>query len=388
MAASNPPKRTCCQRIRYFLLFPIFVIRLVIGFFRQKNRFLQWRQRLALTYLQVERTTFPEDLQTTTPTGVAIKDYCKKHKLPYRAVTITDIDTVSKAGSGVDVPPPTLHFVTPVPPTEIGPIILYFHGGAYVSPLRGNAHMPFVLRCAMACNAKEIVFLEYSLAPERQYPTQLVQAVLALWYLLTKLSLRAEDIIMAGDSAGGNLAGALLAHIVKPSPYAEPLDLRGGCFRALLFVSPWALLTVDQESFDKNAEMDYIDRPQVLAFLKSWMPKLRDVWADLCEGDGAVEVWDQVFPKQAGSLGLAKKAMVTAGTAEVLLDCCRIFAEVYMKAETVAAGRKTDFGVFARKDFVFAKCEGEVHVEPALDAAVCYWEGITMQAILKWLESV
>ncbi|OJD13469.1 hypothetical protein AJ78_06080 [Emergomyces pasteurianus Ep9510] len=396
MPPSNPSSSnqantlTIRERALYYALFPIFVIRLIIAFFRQNNQYLHWRQRLALTYLQVQRATFPENLQTSNlRTGQVVKNYCTKNKIPYTAVILTDINTESKAGSDVYAPAPSLHFVTPVSATEGRQTLLYFHGGGYVSPMRDVGYMPFVLRCAAACKAKEVVFLEYSLAPEYQYPIQLIQAVAALRYLLKELSLRAEDIIIAGDSSGGNLAGALLAHIVKPSPYAAPLDLGGRHFRTVLFISPWVKMTVDQESYDTNDGKDFIDRVQVLGFKKSWNPNERDVWADLCQGEGAEDVWNLVFPpSERSSSGLVKKAMVTAGTAEVLLDSCQSFSRDRVKAETVPAGQETDFSVFDGKDFVFAECQGEVHVQPALDTAVCYYEGTMMRAILRWLESV
>ena len=54
-----------------------------------------------------------------------------------------------------------------------------------------------------------------------------------------------EDIIVRGDSAVGNLVGALLAHIAKPSPHATPLDLAGKQLRAALFVCPWSIISAD-----------------------------------------------------------------------------------------------------------------------------------------------
>ncbi|KKZ66014.1 hypothetical protein EMCG_08236 [[Emmonsia] crescens] len=394
MATSQPSIKanplTIREKAVFYALIPVFVFRVLTTVSRQTNKYLHWRQKLALAVLQVQRATFPTKQLTSnlrnSLTGSAIEGYCTKHKIPYK--TITDIPTESKTGSGVPVPPSILHFVTPISATADGPTLLYFHGGGYVNPLRAAGHMPFVLRCAAACKAKEVIFLEYALAPEHQYPAQLIQAVAALRYLLNELSLRAEDIIIAGDSAGGNLAGSLLTHIVKPSPYAAPLDIGAGQLRAVLFVSPWTMLAVDQESYETNDGKDYIDRAQVLGVTGKWNPTEGEVWADLSQGEGAKDVWGQVFPSSEESPGLVKKAMVTAGTAEVLLDSCRMFAKDCVKAETVVAGRGMDWSVFDGKDFVVAECEGEVHVQPALDAALGYSEGTMMRAILRWLGSV
>ncbi|KAL2387021.1 hypothetical protein RJZ90_000327 [Blastomyces dermatitidis] len=127
------------------------------------------------------------------------------------------------------------------------------------------------------------------------------------------------------------------------------------------------MMTVDQESYETNDGKDYIDGPIALRFKGVWNPTRGDAWADLCEGEGTDEVWRQVFPASGGPPGLVKKAMVTAGTAEVLLDSCRRFARDCVKAETVVAGRGSDWSAFDRKTFVYAECEGEIHVQPALD---------------------
>ncbi|ODH44295.1 hypothetical protein ACO22_00915 [Paracoccidioides brasiliensis] len=307
-------------------------------------------------------------------------------------VALKDSSTKAQIEPCLHVPQPTLHFVTPPSASETGPILLYFHGGGYVNPLQAPGHMPFALRCAAACKAKEVVFLEYSLAPEHPYPSQLVQAVADLRYLLNELSLRADDIIIAGDSAGGNLTGSLLTHIAKPSPYAAPLDLAGRQLEAVLLVSPWVMLGTNQGSYHTNHRKDFLTLAQENWFKAQWnangIANEEEVWANLCEWEGARDVWNGVFPSSGESQGLVKKAMVTVGTAEVLLDSCRVFAKDCVKAEMVVAQRETDWSVFHGKDFVFAECEGEVHVQPALDLAVKYYEGYMMRAVLSWLESV
>lgn len=282
--------------------------------------------------------------------------------------------------------PPTLHFVTPRDAPQDGPTVLYFHGGGYVNPMRAVGHTPFVLSCAKACKAKEVVFLEYALAPEHPYPAQLIHAVAALRYLLDTHSLKPEQIVVGGDSAGGNLVGSLLAHIGKPSPYAAPLDLKGGQLRAALFVCPWVMMDTEQESFDASNGKDYLDRPSTLAFKGDWSPNEAEVWANLYGADDASKVWQQVFGR--GSPGIVKKAMVTAGTAEVLLDSVRAFSRDHVQAKTIVDGRESDWSAVDGESFVYAECMGEAHVQPALDGAVRYEGGAMTAAIRRWLTSV
>jgi len=253
--------------------------------------------------------------------------------------------------------------------------------------MRAFGHVPFALACAGACKAREIVFLEYALAPEYQYPAQLVQAVAAFRYLLETRSVKVENIMVAGDSAGGNLVGSLLAHLASPSPYAPPVDLAGSRLKAAVFVCPWTMMDVNQETFVTNDGKDYLDKTQALQFKHEWNPNEKEVWANLYDAPDANKVWNQVFGR-GSSQGVVRKALVTTGKAEVMLDSCTAFARDHVHAETVVASRSTDLSVLDRKNFVLVECEDEVHVQPALDAAIGYKEGIMMRSIVRWLEGV
>lgn len=365
--------------------------RLLFGFVIHDKTSLHWRQRLALTYLQAQRASFPirhlRWLARRAPTSRAIQQYCDRQGLRR---TVVKLDTASVGHSivGLDLPPPTLHFVTPSAAAasstnEKAPTLLYFHGGGFVNPLRGSAHMPFIMRCVTACGAKQAVILDYTLAPEHPYPAQFVQAVSTVRYLVDKMGLRPEDIVLAGDSAGGQLVGAVLAHIVKPAPYVPPLAVDGR-FRAALFVSPYVRLPADAAvgSYESNGHKDYLNRPQVDKFNAAWKGKGDEIWANLCGPEGSRDVWSKVVAQ-----GLVEKAMVTVGTAEVFLDCCRLFAQEYLQAETAVITRDTDCGTLKSKNFVLVECEDEAHVQVALDSVVGYPKGPMTRAVMSWLES-
>ena len=364
------------------------VLRWIASFVLKRGSPLHWRQKLAIAFVRAQRAVVPASIRRRNArrvlTGDGIKNYCAKNGLSVKVVTLEAQSTVYKAG--LTVPPPTLHFVTPSSASVTGPTLFYLHGGGYVNPMVGPGHMPMVLACAKACKAREIVFLEYVLAPEYPYPAQLVQVVASFRYLLETRSLKIEDIVVAGDSAGGNLVGSLLAHLAEPSPYAAPVDLAGRQLRAALFICPWTMMHVDQESFTTNESNDYLDRPQALRFKGEWKPDEGEVWANLCEAPDATRVWNKAFGRDGP--GVVSKAMVTAGNAEVLLDSCNIFARDHVHAEMVVADRKTDFSVLDGKAFVSVECEGEVHVQPAVDSFVGYSDGVMMRAITRWLETV
>ena len=300
--------------------------------------------------------------------------------MPVKVIPLDPSDVANES-----TPPPTLHVVIPPSAPSSGPTLLYFHGGGYVNPMRAVGHVPFALSCAAASQAKEVVFVEYSLAPEYQYPTQLIQAIASFRYLVDTLKVSPDEIIIGGDSAGGNMAGALFAHLAVPSPYAAPLNLGGKKVRAALFVCPWTSMSVDFDSYETNDGKDYLNRRQAVEFKDAWNPKEADVWANLLGAKGSTETWDQVFGRN-DSPGLVERAMVVVGTAEVLLGDCRTFGQNHLRGEKVVGGRGADWTALDEQPFVYVECESEVHVQAALDSAVGYEGGAMTCAILHWLK--
>ncbi len=370
----------------------ISVARWLLTFVSHKNPALHWRQRLALAFLQAQRASFPTShlrwLLRRVSTREAILQYSSKNSISHETIIIDDATAASSVGD-FDVPPPTLH-VLDAPAAmqdDAGPTLLYFHGGGFVNPLRGAAHMPFIMRCATACRATQVVILEYALAPEHPYPAQLVQCVMALRYLLEETNVRPGNLVLAGDSAGGQLVGAVLAHIAKPSPYAASVRIEGK-FRAALLVSPFVRLPTNTEagSYESNDGRDYLNQPQVDGFKVAWKGDENEIWANLCGVEASDEVWSKVFPRD--SHGLVEKVLVTVGTAEIFLDCCREFSREHVRAETVVANRGTDWAVLDGKDRLLAECDGEVHVQVALDSVVGYRDGVMERAIMAWLSRV
>ncbi len=81
--------------------------------------------------------------------------------------------------------------------------ILYCHGGGYTS---GNLGYSRVLSSKLAhATGYDVLSFEYRLAPEFPYPAAVEDALRAWDYLMLQ-GYGARDIVLAGDSAGGNLA--------------------------------------------------------------------------------------------------------------------------------------------------------------------------------------
>eukprot|EP00930_Biecheleria_cincta_P098896 TRINITY_DN9054_c0_g1_i2.p1 TRINITY_DN9054_c0_g1~~TRINITY_DN9054_c0_g1_i2.p1 ORF type:complete len:375 (-),score=60.31 TRINITY_DN9054_c0_g1_i2:280-1368(-) len=112
-------------------------------------------------------------------------------------------------------------------------IILYFHGGAHCMG-SASTHADLIGNLAIATRAR-IVAVNYRLAPEHPFPAGLDDALESLRW--TRRRYPAAAVAVAGDSAGGNLAFALLvqlAHLEEPQPVA------------CLGLSPWLLLDLNR----------------------------------------------------------------------------------------------------------------------------------------------
>lgn len=81
--------------------------------------------------------------------------------------------------------------------------VLYCHGGGYTCGQLGYARI-LASKLALATGF-DVLSFEYRLAPEHPFPAAIEDAV-AMWDYLMYMGYGARDVIVAGDSAGGNLA--------------------------------------------------------------------------------------------------------------------------------------------------------------------------------------
>jgi acetyl esterase/lipase len=101
-----------------------------------------------------------------------------------------------------------------------GRVVLYLHGGSYIAGSI-NSHRALAANIAASAGARALV-VDYRLAPEHPYPAALEDA-LAVYHWLLANDNPADKIYIAGDSAGGGLAAALLLALRDagdPSPAA------------------------------------------------------------------------------------------------------------------------------------------------------------------------
>ena len=123
-------------------------------------------------------------------------------------------------------------------------ILLYLHGGGYTA---GGIDYATGFGSLLAENTElRVLCAAYRLAPEYRAPAPVEDALAAYKYLLT-LDYAPEDIILAGESAGGGLCYALALKL-KELSMQQP--------RAIAALSPWTDLACTGESFTKIVESD------------------------------------------------------------------------------------------------------------------------------------
>lgn len=181
--------------------------------------------------------------------------------------------------------------------------ILYFHGGAYY--LCGNpTHRAMVSLLAKEAKGR-VASIAYRLAPQTAFPGQLLDAFTSYLNLLYPPpgsfheAVRPEHIVLAGDSAGGNLSIALLQFLLQlhrssgtdgvPIVKFNGRDVHVPLPAGATANSGWFDIARALPSIQTNADFDYLpgtDKEDVLSTFPSdeaWPadPPRGDLFCDL-----------------------------------------------------------------------------------------------------------
>lgn len=123
-------------------------------------------------------------------------------------------------------------------------IIFYCHGGGYMT---GSCLYARELTTKLARHTGLRVFcFDYRLAPEFPYPAA-VEDALSAWNYILSCGYDAKDLIVAGDSAGGNLA-LVLTLILQERNMELP--------KSLVLFSPWTDMTSSGKSYHAKELVD------------------------------------------------------------------------------------------------------------------------------------
>ena len=173
------------------------------------------------------------------------------------------------------------------------PVFLFFHGGGWVTESIDN----YERICARLASATDhiVVSVEYRLAPEHPYPAAVEDAMRAWDYLMYQ-GYGAENVTVAGDSAGGNLA-LVLCRRLKAAGRRMP--------RALLLMSPWTDMTMTGASYRERVESDPMLTPE-------YIEAVRRAYA------GGRDLHDPDLSPLLGDLGSFPPTLIQVGDHEIL----------------------------------------------------------------------
>jgi len=190
----------------------------------------------------------------------------------------------------------SVEVVTLTPHEEPNPqrVVLYLHGGSFIYGSE-SSHGELCSRLALASRAK-VVFPLYRLAPEHPFPAALDDAM-GVYRALVEGGISPRNLVLAGDSAGGNLVLALLA-LLRDEGVELPC--------AGVLISPWVDLAARDGSMQENEPYDWAS------------PWMFDRWAREYMGQGNVRD-PRASPALADLRGLPP-LLIQIGTAELLYD--------------------------------------------------------------------
>ena len=112
-------------------------------------------------------------------------------------------------------------------PTKIDknlPVIVWVHGGGWISGNKGQASNYCKI---LAAKGYIVVSVDYSIAPEKKYPSPVRQTMAALKFLrdnADKYHIDSSSIFLAGDSAGSQIV-AQVANIISDAKYADLMQI-------------------------------------------------------------------------------------------------------------------------------------------------------------------
>ncbi|KAA8649603.1 alpha/beta hydrolase [Aspergillus tanneri] len=207
--------------------------------------------------------------------------------------------------------------------------MVWFHGGNYYSPAH-PAYFEFLHNLADAVSqaGKDLAIFvpSYTLAPHAQYPLQLREGLDVLRYLIHKKGKLARNIVIGGDSAGGNLVLAILSHIAHPHPEIPTSHMPDEPFAGALMFCPWVTFNQTWPSIERNRKKDCPpdNYNEPLSAPMEW-------WTDL----------------------KARQMMLVAGEDDIMVDSHHAFAK------TLEATNPQNTKIFV--------APGEGHVAPVLD---------------------
>lgn len=154
--------------------------------------------------------------------------------------------------------------------------VYFFHGGGFIAPAM-TGHMEWCLQAYVLAprthvtNAHSggpgddddgqgkvaVAMLQYTLTPQVQFPAPLCQASSGLAHLLAR-GIRPGQIVIGGDSAGGNITTQLLGHLMHPYAGARETITLDEPLAGAFLVSPFTSGETTTRSFSDGRPCDML----------------------------------------------------------------------------------------------------------------------------------
>ncbi|RMZ77458.1 hypothetical protein DV738_g4351, partial [Chaetothyriales sp. CBS 135597] len=270
-------------------------------------------------------------LQYTTPVFSKLYDqWCAKNKVTPNKVRLNTGTEAFWVGD------PQAEFV-----------VIYFHGGGF-SIEGGDEQFQFwgddVLPDLKAAGKSvAFLFLQYTLVPHGTYPVQVTEAIEAVRYVTQDLKRSADTILLGGDSAGGNMALAVVSQALHPSPDLPKVTLDKP-LKGLVLVAPWVRFVYHTASVAENKYKDIVTA------------NVAEVWSSTYLAGKATSPYNEPGTADASWWVDApvEHIVCVAGRDELLHDAVTEWVAKYKEAK-------------GADSITFVVAEHEVHIAPLIE---------------------
>lgn len=177
-------------------------------------------------------------------------------------------------------------------------VLVYFHGGGWVIGDVDSHDSP--ARALAVATGREVISVDYRLAPEHRYPAAFDDSL-----AVTRALAAHHRVVVAGDSAGGNLAAVV----------ANRCAVDGPKLAAQVLLYPVTDCVAETESYEAYATGHLLSRETMRYFRREYVP------------DEARRHEPECSPLRATSLKGAAPSYVLLAGCDVLRDEGRAYAK-------------------------------------------------------------
>jgi hypothetical protein len=209
-----------------------------------------------------------------------------------------------------------------IPVVALKELAKTYSGGGYIAPAtKGHLKYQFALQNYLREQGIDISVLSisYILAPQVLHPLFIQQGLSALQYLIEKTNRDPSTILIAGDSAGGNLVASLLLHLGVPHPNCTQYTLKKK-LKGAVMISPWVSFDTNSPSIQKNKYSDYITKSALEYGSTTFIGPNADHDAYSQPADAPVQWWKEVAEK------VVENVLIWGGGGELLIDGIKKFS--------------------------------------------------------------